>query len=115
MASTDDLLNAQKNSVTAINGVANTLQALSGKQSALALTTSTLVKSGSGWAARVAVIVAGSAAGTLYDVATIAGVAAATALAPVPNAQGVIDIKMPFANGLVFVPGSGMTATISFS
>lgn len=114
-ASTDDLFNVQKNSVTAVNGVATTIQQISGKQSALEIAASTLLKSGSGWAARVSIIVAGSAAGALYDSATVAGAVNGVRLALVQNTAGFQDIKMPFQNGLVFIPGTGMTATVSYS
>ncbi len=115
MASTDDLFNAMKNSNTAVNGVANVMQQLSGKQAALEVTASTLIKSGSGWVARISVIVAGSAAGAIYDAATTTAATNGTRLAIVSNTLGIVDIKLPFANGLVFTPGTRMTATVSYS
>lgn len=115
MASTDDILNVNKNNVTAVNGVATTIQQISGKQSALEITASTLIKNTSGWVARVSVIVAGSAAGALYDTAALSGAVNGVRLALVQNTAGFQDIKMPFTNGLVFTPGTGMTATVSYS
>jgi len=115
MASPDDIFNVQKNLVAAVNGVANALLQISGKQSSLEIKAGTLLKSGPGWVARASVIVAGSAAGALYDVSSVAAAVTGTRSAVVNNAIGISEIRLPFSNGLVFIPGTGMTATISYS
>ena len=112
-ATLDDLLTAQKNGVTAINGVANANLFLAGKTSAPALTSATLVRSGAGWVAKVSVTVAGSASGTIYD--SLSTTSPTLPIAIIPNTVGIVTVNLPVTNGIVFVPGSGMTATVSYS
>jgi len=86
-----------------------------GAQSALYLTTATLVKGGLGRVAKVNVIVAGSAAGSVNDVGIAAGAVAGNQIAVIPNTVGTYDINFPFFNGLVIVPGTGQTVAVSYT
>lgn len=86
-----------------------------GLKTAKNLTASTVVKATAGRIARVSVIVAGSTAGSINDVATTGGAAVANEIAVVANTVGVYDIDMPCTTGIVFVPGTGMTAVVSYS
>ena len=86
-----------------------------GIKSALNLTAATVVKATPGRLARVAVIVAGSAAGTLNDITLTASVAAANQFGVIPNTVGVYTFDWPCANGIVVVPGTGQTVSVSYS
>ena len=112
-ATLDDILTAQKNGVLAINGVANATLFTAGKLAAPAITSATLVRSGAGWVAKVSVTVAGSAAGIIYD--SVSTTSPTPAIAVIPNTVGIVTVNLPVTNGIVFVPGSGMTATVSYS
>lgn len=63
----------------------------------------------------VTITVAGSAAGTLNDASTVAGANAGNVIMTLPNATGVIPIRWPCTNGIVVVPGTGQTLSISYS
>lgn len=78
------------------------------------ITTNTVVKTTSGRVAKISVLVAGSAAGGVYDSKTVAGAAVTNQLAVIPNTVGVYNIDMPVSNGIVVEPGTGNTVTISF-
>jgi len=95
--------------------VASNLIVGKGLKTAKNLSASTVIKATAGRVARVSVIVAGSGAGTINDVATTGGAATANEIASIPNTLGVYDIDMPCTTGIVFVPGSGMTAVVSYS
>lgn len=115
------------------NATAATVASQSGKQKALALdtagsllvgqgstttkniTAATLLRAaGPGRVCKVSVIVAGSAAGTVNDVATTGAAAVANQIAAIPNTIGVISVDMPCALGMVVVPGTGQTLAVSF-
>ena len=78
------------------------------------LTAATLVKAGAGRIIKFAVIVAGSAAGTINDSATTGGAAAANEIAVIPNTVGIYSLEWPTVNGLVVVPGTGQTVAVSY-
>jgi len=95
--------------------VASNLIVGTGLKTAKNLTSSTVIKATAGRVSRVSVIVAGSTTGSINDVATTGGAAVANELAVVANTVGVYDIDMPCTTGIVFVPGTGMTAVVSYS
>jgi hypothetical protein len=86
-----------------------------GDQSALNLSASTVVVVGPARAARVSVSTAGSTAGGIYDAASVAGAVAAALIGSVPAAVGVYLFDWPCLNGLVYVPGTGQIASVSFT
>jgi hypothetical protein len=78
------------------------------------LSTATVVKASPGIVYRVVVNTAGSTAGGIYDAATTAGNVAANLIASV-EAAGVYYLEFPCANGILFEPGTGMVASVSFA
>lgn len=87
-----------------------------GLNTALGLTTATVVKNGTpGRVCRVSVIVAGSAVGTINDLATTSGAAAANQVFTIPNTVGIYDVQMPCAVGILVVPGTGQTVAVSYN
>jgi hypothetical protein len=87
--------------------VANTNLIPQGAKNTPNITTATLVKGTPGTLLSVAVITAGSAPGTINDVATVGGVATANQIGTIPTSVGVTEFKFPFTNGLVITPGIG--------
>jgi len=88
-----------------------------GAKNALNLTAATLVKGAPGTLLAVSVIVAGSAAGKVNDVATVGGVAAGNQILAVPNAVGPMNglsRGLSFSNGLVVTPGTGQTVAVFY-
>lgn len=85
-----------------------------GLKSAKNLTAATLVQAGVGRVAKVSVIVAGSAVGTVNDVATTGAAAVANQIMVIPNTVGVYDLDWPLGLGLVVVPGTGQTVAVSY-
>lgn len=111
--SLSDLLTALKNVVTALNNATLAYRQVNGISTAEALTAQTVVKTSAGRVASVSVIVAGSAPGTLYDASQ-----PNITLAPIyviPNTIGVFVVNLPTDTGLVVVPGTGQTVTVSWS
>ena len=86
----------------------------SAESASLNLTAATVVKTGAGYVGRISVIVAGSAAGTVNDVATTGGAAAANEIAVIPNTVGIYPLIWPFTTGLVVVPGTGQTIAVTY-
>lgn len=115
MATTDDMLTTQKNMVTAFNGFTNNQSFFSGKLNSLELSTSTAIKTSSGWVAKISVIVAGTTSGMIYDASSIATAVTGTRLYPITNAIGIQTVNMATNNGIVFVPGTGMIVSICYS
>ncbi len=113
MSSLSDILTAAKNIVTAINGVGQTYLKVQGALRSPTMTTTTLVSTGQGRLASVSVVVAGSADAVIYD--SNAASSLTNALAVVDNVLGVSLVNIPYNNGLVVVPGTGMTLVVSYS
>jgi len=84
-----------------------------GAQASYGLTTdATVVKNGRGVLYRISVLVAGSAAGTAYDDNTVT--APANAIASIPATVGIYEVVWPCSTGIVIVPGTGQTVSVSF-
>jgi hypothetical protein len=84
-------------------------------QSQLNITSSTLVKPTSGMLVGFAVTVFGSGAGTINDAASTGAAAASNAMVALPTtASSTTYFPMQFKNGLVVVPGTGQTITVSY-
>ena len=86
----------------------------SATSSALDISTATVVKASAGRVIRVSVITAGTAAGTVNDVATTGGVAASNEIAAIPAAVGILELEWPCANGITVTPGSGQVISVSY-
>lgn len=108
-----DILTAAKNIVTAVNSAAQIYLNVNGTTSQTAMTATTQVKVGQGRLASIAVITAGSTAGAIYDSATTT--TTTNQICAVPNTVGVFVVNIPYINGLVYAPGTGQKATISYS
>ena len=84
-------------------------------QSQLNITSATLVKPTSGMLVGFAVTVFGSGAGTINDAASTGAAAASNAMVATPTtASSTTYFPMQFKNGLVVVPGTGQTITVSY-
>jgi hypothetical protein len=82
--------------------------------SKLNLSASTVVKAGPGVLAKVSVTVAGSAAGSVNDCLTTGAAAASNEVGVVPNTVGVYVYDWPCLVGIVYVPGTGQSASVSY-
>jgi hypothetical protein len=112
-ASTADVLTAIKNIVTALSTEAANFLNVNGQLSAAGLTATTVIKPVAGRVASVSVIVAGSAIGHIYDGAT-AG-ATTKPLYVIPMTVGVFVVNMPASFGILAIPGTGQTISVSYS
>ena len=113
MASLDDMLTTAKNVVTAINGLAQTYLAVNGSRISPDITAATLLKIGSGRVAMVSIIIGGSNSGTIYD--TNNASLTNNPIFTIPDTPGIIFVNLPVVNGIVVVPGTGQTVSVSFS
>lgn len=112
-ASLSDILTAIKNLVEAVNNASQAYRAVNGVSTKEGITAPIVLKASPGRIASVSVIVAGSAPGTLYD-SSQASVPTAP-LYLIPNTVGVFVVNLPTDTGLLVVPGSGQTVTVSWS
>jgi len=119
MASTDDILSAQKNLVVAVNSVNSTLASIfgtNGNNNSGEISAITLVQSGKTWLATVSVIVAGSTTGMIYDTTnTYSSALTGNRLCYIPMAVGIYVVKMPCLSGLVVSPGTGQVVNVSYT
>jgi len=91
----------------------NTLTGI-GNAGSLNITAARVVKATAGRAARVSVIVAGSAPGSVNDAATTGTVATANLVYVIPNTVGIYTIDWPCTTGITVTPGTGQTVAISY-
>lgn len=63
---------------------------------------------------RVNVLVAGSAAGSVNDAATVAAAATANQIFVIPNTVGSYLVDWPILSGIVVTPGTGQTVAIVY-
>jgi hypothetical protein len=113
MSSLSDIFTVSKNIAVAINNVAQTYLKVQGAKRSDTLTTTALVTSGQGRLASVSVVVAGSSDGMIYD--SSASGTLVNALAVIDSTLGVHVLNLPYNNGLVVVPGTGMTVVATYS
>jgi hypothetical protein len=111
--SLSDILTAVKNIVTALNNAAQTYSNVNGLQSNANIISATVVKNGSGRLATVSIVVGGSANGTIYDANST--VSTSLPIFTIPNTPGVIFANIPVTYGILVIPGSGQTVTVSYS
>ena len=64
--------------------------------------------------ARVNVLVAGTAPGSVNDAATVALAALANQVFVVPNVAGTYYLDFPMLSGIVITPGTGQTVAVSY-
>lgn len=113
MATLDAIVSTAQNVASAINNASQTYQNVQGSQNLADITTTTLVWPQAGRLARVAVLVAGSASGAIYD----ANDAALTTnqIYVIPMTVGVFEVNFPVSNGIVVKPGTGQKIAVSYS
>jgi hypothetical protein len=118
MASTDDLLTAQKNGVQAFNNFSQVTRSLRGTTNSLEISTETYLNTTFGWVGSISVIAAGSTNGVIYDANSITSAITGTRLLIIPSSTAVgtiIQVNMPVNKGIVVAPGSGMILAVSYS
>lgn len=81
----------------------------------LDITSATVIKAVQGRICKVNVVVAGSAAGTVNDCATTGAAAVANEVFAIPNTVGIYDVDFPCMTGIVVVPGTGQTISVSYN
>lgn len=116
-ASTSDILSATKNIVLALATAAQNYLNVQGATNAAAITAPTVIKASAGRVAQVSVIVAGSGTGFIYDGATLTATTKPLWVIP-ESAKSDGEpyvVNMPASFGLLVVPGTGQTLTVSFS
>lgn len=113
-ASLDTIVTNIQNITSAIN-VANTnFVNVNGLQDFWKITSPTVVRVGAGRIARISVIVAGSATGTVYDASIATDLS--RPLYIIPMTLGFLqEVNLPVQYGVLIVPGTGMTVSGSFS
>ena len=81
------------------------------------ITATTIVKATAGRVYTVSVVVAGSAAGSIYDNnSTSTGNTAANQIGTIPDAVGQYSFGgFPTSTGITLVPGTGQTLAISWA
>lgn len=115
MASLDDILTTQKNGVVAINALNNITLGTAGTVTSVTVTATTLIFAGRGRLVSFAVVVPGSASGTIHNSATAGGISASNALCATPNTIGIYPSGQIFTNGLVIDPGAGQSINVTYS
>lgn len=88
-----------------------------GNASTKNITATTVIKATAGRVYTVSVVVAGSAAGSVYDNnSTSAGNTAANQIGTIPDTVGQVPFYgFPTSTGITLVPGTGQTLAISWS
>lgn len=83
-----------------------------GARTAYGLTGATVVKGTKGVLFRVSVLVAGTAAGTAYDFNSITS--PTNEIGVIPATVGIYEFIWPCSTGIVIVPGTGQTVSVSY-
>lgn len=83
-----------------------------GVRGVFSLTAATVVKSTKGVLFRVSVLVAGSTTGTAYDFNSTTS--PTNAIGVIPNTVGIYEFIWPCLTGIVIVPGTGQTVSVSY-
>lgn len=113
MASLSDILTTAQNIPRAINALATTYLNVQGQKNTATITAATVVSSTSGRVCQCVITVAGSAVGSIYD--TTDATTPTRKIFTIPMTVGSFVVNMPTAYGIVVVPGTGQTVTVSWS
>lgn len=111
-----DVLAVAKNIVLALNQLGQTYLSVMGakRSQVIAPSTATLVVAGAGRLANVSVMGSSiTSTGTIYDCSSSSSLA--NPLGIIETGQHIYQWNIPFINGLVIVPGSGMSVVVSYS
>lgn len=115
--SVSDILTTLKNLVAALNFAAQSFNNVNGVSTKEAVSVPTVVKTTPGRVCAVSIITAGSAAGIIYDATNLNTTTAPLWVIPAAaasNGQPYV-VNMPTDSGIVVVPGTGQTLTLSWS
>lgn len=122
MANIDDLVTVQKNGVVAVNALTEALAAFKtvyenfvGTSTYLGAVDASLVSNTAGRLVNIMVAVDGSVHGTIHDAASVAAASSDNIIAIIPKAIGMVQINVPFFNGLVVNPGNGQSVSLTYS
>lgn len=121
MANLDDIVTVLKNGVVAMNDLTAALNSFRqiysqfvGANTYLGAANNSLVYSGAGRVVNV-MVTAGTAGGTIHDAATVASAATSNIIFNLPTSTGLTQVNVPFFNGLVVKPGTGVTVSLTYS
>jgi hypothetical protein len=115
-ASLSDILTSIKNLVIALNGATQAFKDVNGASTTEAITAPKVVKTSPGRVASVSIITAGSTTGMIYDSASIAQVMPLWIIPETAASNGEpYVVNMACDSGILVVPGSGMSVSISWS
>lgn len=93
----------------------NVLNVGSGMNTVTNITAATVVKAVAGRVARISVIVAGSAVGSVNNAITTGAAATSNQIFVIPDTVGSYIIDMWCTAGIVVVPGTGQTLAVSYT
>jgi hypothetical protein len=113
MTTLTDLQTTAQLLTQAVNQLGKTYSNIEGTATVAAISSPTVVKSSAGRVCNVSVTTAGSASGMIYD-ATLASnlVRPIWTIAP---SVGLVRVNLPTSYGIVVVPGTGQTLSVSYS
>jgi len=116
-ASPSDVLTALKNLVVALNAAAQAFNNVNGISTKEAIKAPTVLKTTPGRVAAVSIIVAGSSTGMIYDSTNLETLTAP--LWVIPEAASTTGepyvVNLPTDSGIVVIPGTGMSVTVSWA
>lgn len=115
--SVSDILTTLKNLVVALNAATEAFNNVNGVSTKEGITAPVVIKSSAGRVASVSVIVAGSGPGMIYDSVQTSITTAPLWVIPAAAATNgePYFVNMPTDSGIVVVPGTGQTVTVSWS
>jgi hypothetical protein len=121
VANLDDIVTVLKNGVVAMNDLTAALNSfrqiyneIVGNNTYLGTTDDSLVYTGAGRLVNV-MVTAGTSGGTIHDAATVATATASNVIFNLPTSVGLTQVNVPFFEGLVVNPGSGVTVSLTYS
>lgn len=101
-------------SVLAVDAYGRLLTGADAVSNAYNITAATVIKASPGFVARISVVVAGSAAGTINDCVTTGAAGVANQIGTIPNTVGFLSAGWPCTTGITVVPGTGQTLAVAF-
>jgi hypothetical protein len=115
--SLSDLLTAAQNLVKAVTSLAQNYLNVQGLTIASNIAAATVVKPATGRVVRVSITVTGSATGLIYDSASVNTTTRPIWVIPeAPQTSGEpYEVQLPVAYGILVVPGTGQTLSVSYS
>lgn len=111
--SSADTLSVWRNLVQAVNGASQAYLQVQGLANSGTLDATALVKASAGRCCSVSVTTPGSSAGVIYDSTDVA--ATTNPIYSVAPSDSVQVVNLPVKFGIVFAPGTGMVAAVSYS